>query len=61
MRTARFTTPAKDEVMLNYIIEATPSSSLHGTPGVAFYDIAQYRERQAQHGQATYPEPLAAK
>lgn len=60
MRTAKFTAPAADEVMLTYIIEATPTSSLHGTPGVAFYPVELYRERQAQHGLATYPEPLPA-
>ena len=60
MRNAQFTAPDADEVMLTYIIDAHPSSSLHGTPGVAFYDIALYRKRQAQHGLATYPEPLPA-
>ena len=60
MRTAQFTTPAADEVALNYIIEAAPSSSLHGTAGIAFYDIEQYRKRQAAHGVATYPEPTPA-
>lgn len=60
MKNAQFTTPAQSEVMLTYIIEANPSSSLHGTAGVAFYDIEQYRKRQAQHGVATYPEPTPA-
>ena len=57
MRTAKFTTPAQDEVQLNYIIEASPSSMLHGTPGIAFYSIECYRSRQTAHGVATYPEP----
>ena len=61
MRTAHFTTPAAEEVQLQYIIVADPASQLNGTAGIAFYPIASYRQRQEQHGLATYPEPQASK
>lgn len=61
MRTAHYTTPAADEVQLNYTIEAAAGSQLNGQPGVVFYPTEDYRKRQQKHGAATYPEPQPAK
>lgn len=59
-RTAKFTTPAADEVRLDFVQDFGPHHEQTGKPGHAYYSAKQYRARQSQHGAATYPEPTPA-
>lgn len=56
-RTARFTTPAAEEVHLRYAI---PGGKDIGKPADVFYPATEYARRQQHYGPVLYPAPLPA-
>jgi len=56
-RTARFSTPAHDEVEVCYPFESVAGHKLNGQQQTVFYPTDLYNKRKKRHGRRYYPVP----